>query len=221
MVSVWMGCQSSSNKNRENKESDSLSDSIHSEDQDSFPHTAHIFKRNFACYYLIGDKYSEETDSMTIHTWWTTQLKQFEQNGFTRNLFDRQGPGANGSEWNSSTDLFLAAYFEQDLSTQSLRLLFNEQPVPNIQFKKYQLNSDKGCLVYAQVPKKTWISRLKNINESVFREMFGQEHADSLIKLGHSEYLKLGQAVKIKLVLDDNGQESISYTDFLYVMFGE
>ncbi|MEZ4805214.1 MAG: hypothetical protein R2852_06960 [Bacteroidia bacterium] len=175
---------------------------------------------NLGCYYKLDDKYSESEDSSEIGIWWRNKLIQFEQHGFQNNLFDNRGGGPNGAEWNSSTDLYIAASIDKIIEDETIELELNKKKITGVIFKTYIPKNKIGSIVHFKLPKDLWETHLRKINANDLKGIYGNVNLDSLRK-SSSAPLEIGWIVEVTLTIHSSKNSSITLTDFFHLAYGE
>lgn len=175
---------------------------------------------SIGCYYKLDDKYSESEDTTEINNWWRKKLLEFECNGFQNNLFANKGGGPNGAEWNSSTDLYIAATIDKILENETIELELNKKKVSGIKFLKYIPNYKIGTIIYFKLPKALWERHLRKIDANDFEGIYGKENVESLKKNSITP-LETGKTVEITINIQNGKTSSFTLTDFFHIAYGE
>lgn len=178
------------------------------------------FPLDMGCYYKLDDKYSESEDTAEINKWWRKKLKEFEYNGFQNNLFAKKGGGPHGAEWNSSTDLFIAATINKTLNNETIELKLNKKKISRVNFFKYFPIHKIGTIIYFKLPRALWEKHLRKINAEDFEGIYGKENIES-VKENLTAPLDAGEVVEITIYIRNSKNSSFTITDFFHIAYGE
>ena len=114
---------------------------------------------NAYCFYMLDDKYASSTQSQEIDDWLKEKQKAIENKTLDYNLFDKNGGGPNGAEWNPSTNLYLAIVCPVNELNNNIELSINGTSYSNQMFLK-----DKNVSWYI-IKQDFWEENLKEVNE--------------------------------------------------------
>lgn len=170
-------------------------------------------------FYKLDDKSSQVQDTAIINSWWKQKIIQVELYGMPGNIFQQNGGGPYGSEWNPMTDLFLVVTSKQVWKNETVTLYLNGRPVPAVRFIK-QIPSEKtGTIFYAQIPENIWSSSLRTPTRNDLAFKHGKAWADSAIKAGIS--LQASQVVKMDVRIFSPGASPLKLECLYEAAFGE
>lgn len=159
------------------------------------------------CFYKLDDKYSETNQATEIEAWLTTKTDNLLLADFRGNLFDRNGAGPNGAEWNPSTDLYVAlvnASHEAEVKV-------------NDAVYKADFTTIRGVYWFA-IPLDDWQGRLKPISDEDVAVMFDKDNQTELAT-DEVELLQptgIGEILKFEIKLDNQTAEN-----YFHAAFGE
>lgn len=159
------------------------------------------------CFYKLDDKYCEVSDETEIDNWLENKTTSISHNDIRGDLFQHQGGGPNGAEWNPSTDLYIAVNRELNAF--------------EIQFNAKKLELEKEAiegLTWMIVPMTTWFEELTQITEQDWEQMFpnGSTSEDpENIELG-IQPPRVGELIKISVLSADQNIDR-----YFYAAFGE
>ncbi|MHA7059615.1 hypothetical protein ACWGOQ_0020480 [Aquimarina sp. M1] len=124
---------------------------------------------NSYCFYKLDDKYSTEKDSLIISNWLKEKSQIILKNDSIHNIFQRNGGGPNGAEWNPATDLFIAVLTSTNVPTKAPKIYLNGKLHKN-QVYKYSPN-----LIWYKVKYNVWKQKVKDIEPEDIQKMFSAE----------------------------------------------
>jgi hypothetical protein len=174
---------------------------------------------NIGCYYMMDDKYESTPEPSKKTEWIQNKLKEIEKKGgIKENLFDYNGGGPNGAEWNPSNDLLLIATFKPGEEYDTTLVMLNDQ-YSKIPVFHYYPQKSKGDIFYAVVPRKQWEKKLRSITESDFNDLYKKKNLDSLRK-NNPRSLLLGKVVRMGFMLK-GPKQSLHIWGLFHADFGE
>lgn len=116
------------------------------------------------CFYKLDDKYSETHQATEIEAWLTAKTENLLLADTRGNLFDRNGAGPNGAEWNPSTDLYVA--------------LVNANPEAEVKMNDEVCKADFTIIqgvYWLVIPLDHWQARLKSISDEDAAALFEKD----------------------------------------------
>ncbi len=118
------------------------------------------------CFYKLDDKYSIEKDSSTINRWLKEKSKLILMNDSLESIFNQNGGGPIGAEWNPSTDLYIAVLTSIKESTNSPKLFINKKPYENnvYEYRPY--------LTWYLVKQDFWEKEIRKIESNDMEKLF-------------------------------------------------
>lgn len=122
------------------------------------------------CFYKLNDKYAVESDRLKIDKWLKTKMDSITKNNALKNLFNRNGGGPNGSEWNPSTDLYFAIYQPSKKLNSNTKLLINGNSYTN---KVEQKNKNFTWYI---IPRKYWKQKIRKIDSADIKSMYSETY---------------------------------------------
>jgi hypothetical protein len=143
----------------------------------------------FSSFFELDDKYSDSEDKEEIDRWWNQRkndllLKNLAQN--TYDIFNHNGGGPNGAEWNSYADIYCVAVIDgdsallrdlkEDASDMSVTIYLNDKPLRyrSPQFHIKSLSGKDHLVLDFFVEKEVWIYALRKIFPGDCVLMFGK-----------------------------------------------
>lgn len=126
------------------------------------------------CFYKLDDKNSTEKDSLVINNWLKEKSQIILKNDSVQNLFQRNGGGPNGAEWNPATDLFIAILTTDSAPTEAPKIYLNGT------LHKNQVYSYSPNLIWHRVNYDVWEQKLKHIEPNDIQSMFSAEFLNGI-----------------------------------------
>lgn len=160
------------------------------------------------CFYKLDDKYCEVTDPAVIQNWKEDKSAALTHHDIRGNLFEHNGGGPNGAEWNPSTDLFIAV----NQYMANFVLLQNQL--------EYKYMSELiGGYTWISLSQNEWEARLVDVSDKHWKDMFpnGPKNESDDFGLGNAiQPPKTGQVLPLTFVMNED-----SATYYFYSAFGE
>lgn len=161
-----------------------------------------VHKLNTFCFFKLDDKYSVEKDSLVIMNWLNEKSLAIIQNDTLVNIFNQEGGGPNGAQWNPSTDLYIGISLGSDEFTEIPKLYINgklfeeetQQQSPNLVW--YVLNQDFWNKEVIEIDSPEYLREIENGNFKIEDNLLSGEifkieityKDESLIKYFHAAY---------------------------------
>ena len=177
-------------------------------------------KYAFGCYYLMDDKYEQNPyDSLKVKTWILEKLEEIEANGIGKNIFDHNGGGPNGAEWNPMNDLLLVMTLSESFHNDSSLITINGEPLWELPVTRFESRKRPGILLYTVLPLKTWESKLRDIKPADYSGLFKTKNIDSLKR--HAPHpLNQGKIIELKWMTPHQPQLLV-LKQYFHCDFGE
>lgn len=161
------------------------------------------------CFYKMDDKYAETTDTAEIDNWLKEKNAQIINNVIVNDLFQHNGGGPNGAEWNPGTDLYVAIYQPAQYNNTDLTIKLNDQPVNESPLIRSHIK-------WIVLPQRFWQKALSNIRNEDIEPLFGKKTVD---EINRKEYipaapLKQGKIFKLTLQMAEMKQIKYFHADF-------
>ena len=146
------------------------------------------------CFYELDDKYSSKSDSITIMSWLNEKSNLLLNAESVENIFNHNGGGPNGAEWNPSTNLYVAIMSppKSNTSIKFAELFINGRPYGE-KILEYNPN-----LTWYRVSRDFWENESRPITPLDISEMYSEdflnsvknERAQPITDLNYGEILK-------------------------------
>ena len=157
------------------------------------------------CFYPMDDKYHESTDKVELDNWVNQKNQSILVGELKFDLFDRNGGGPNGAEWNASTDLCLVIRSNQDYTISLNGEVYNEERI------------NLGTMDWIVVKRSFWESHLRKMEHEDKKIMFPEgiplEETFPIIPI---EEMGFGEVIKFELTTADT-----TLIKYFHVAFGE
>ena len=166
------------------------------------------------CFFKLDDKYSTENDPLIINKWLKRKSDLILKNKSIDNIFNHNGGGPNGAEWNPSTDLYIAI-LSPSIAKGSAE---NHQLFMNTKVYEQKILAYSPDLIWYNVKQDFWEDQLRTIDPSDIAEMYSNEFLED-IKTGSFEpvtELNYGEIIKFEVLLKS---DTVSY--FFHAAYGE
>lgn len=169
---------------------------------------------NAFCFYELDDKYSETNADSIIIKWLNDKSKHIVNRDSMPNIFDHNGGGPNGAQWNPATNLYIAIFFDSSKSKQNpiLRIHGERYTGPFFEFNRN--------LIWYRVSREFWEEEAKEIDSLDMKDMYSQEFRS---KVQNKEIIPItdldyGEILRFDVSLE-SGPESV--TKFFHATYGE
>ncbi|NOQ72557.1 MAG: hypothetical protein GQ574_11175 [Crocinitomix sp.] len=168
----------------------------------------HVSALEVYAFYPLGDKYYVESDSLEIENWLKAKTENLQSQVNGRNVFEHEGGGPNGVEWNAEVDLYLAV---NHYGLESYQVFLNDSLCTFEVIKKPNID-------WIRIPKEFWIPRLKPMRNSDLHHLFSnQEMKDERMRMSSSAAsLFTGEVIQFVVKTD-----SIERINYFHVAYGE
>ncbi len=169
-------------------------------------------KLNSYCFFELDDKYSIETDSLIINRWLKEKSTLLLKSDSVKNIFNQDGGGPNGSQWNPSTNLYLAILTTSNRYTEDPKLYINGKLYKR---KIYEFNP---YLSWYLIRQDFWEKEVKEIDSIDIKKMYLPEFLNG-IKNGEfnpSEDLDYGKILRFEIFYKEE-----KLTKFFHATYGE
>ena len=166
------------------------------------------------CFYKLDNKYSTENDSATIVKWLKEKSDQIINNTATNNIFNHNGGGPNGAEWNPSTDLYIAVQLPsppEDLN-ENLSVLVNGKPYQQLFFEY-----DHGIFWY-RIDQTFWENEIKTIDSTDIDKIYSPLYLKGINDGDFQPITELnyGEVLKFEIIYDTD-----TLVNFFHATYGE
>jgi len=128
------------------------------------------------CFYELDDKYSTENDCEAIDNWLKEKSNLILRNETVKNIFNHNGGGPNGAEWNPSTNLYVAVLY----SSISQGRVNKPDLFINGKTYKEKLLEYNSNLIWYRVKQEFWTNESRTINSLDIKEMYSSEFLEDL-----------------------------------------
>jgi len=163
-------------------------------------------------FYKLDDKYSTEKDSLIITNWLKEKSQTILKNDSIYNIFQQNGGGPNGAEWNPGTDLFIAVLTSNNVPSETPKIYLNGKLYKN-QIYKYNPN-----LIWYKVKYDVWEQEVRGIDSDDIQKMFSAEFLNGVKKgkLDTVAPLEYGEVLRFDISYKEN-----RITKFFHATYGE
>ena len=164
------------------------------------------------CFYKLDDKYSIEKDSLAINSWLKEKSKLILKNDSIESIFNQNGGGPIGAEWNPGTDLYIAIFTSINKSSNVPKLSINGKSYRNIIYEQ------SPYLTWHQVKRDFWEKEIREIEFNDIENLFPVELSDRIGngEIDESWVSEYGEILKFEFTYEE--QKIIG---FFHATFGE
>lgn len=151
------------------------------------------------CFYKLDDKYSIEKDSLAINSWLKEKSKLILKNDSIESIFNQNGGGPNGAEWNPGTDLYIAIITSINTSTNVPKFSINGKSYSN---KIYEYSP---YLTWHKVKRGFWEKEIREIEYHDIENLFPVAFSDG-IKNGEIDknwVMEYGKILKFEFTYEE------------------
>lgn len=135
------------------------------------------------CFYKLDDKYSIVNDSTTINNWLEKKSINLLNGDFSGDTFHQNGGGPNGSQWNPSTDLYIAILKTKNSKHQQLYI--------NNTLQERRVFQQNEHITWYKTDVDYWQNALKTIDSTDLKLMFSEDiESNPIIPLNSGKVLK-------------------------------
>lgn len=164
------------------------------------------------CFFKLNDKYSTEKDSVVINTWLKERSIAILTNDSIENVFNQNGGGPNGAQWNPATDLYIAISISSNELTEIPKLYVNGKLYQKLIYK-YQPH-----LIWYVLKQDFWEREIRKIDAPDVKQMYSLELLNG-IKNGEFNTmvdLDYGEILKFEITYKEE-----QLTKFFHATYGE